>query len=106
MLAKQLVDQLIAQHWKTIEQAAVAAASTLSLAGFKSKPMYEEWPIYPKGMGMVCVAQNGIKANELIAEYFGEVYPPWRWFEVHLFCAPVFNLNCDSALFISHRKKK
>ncbi len=30
---------------------------------------------------MVCVNPVGIRANELIAEYYGEVYPPWRWFE-------------------------
>jgi hypothetical protein len=26
-------------------------------------------------------SENGIPANDLIAEYFGEIYTPWRWFE-------------------------
>lgn len=26
-------------------------------------------------------SRNGFKKNEFIIEYFGEVYPPWRWFE-------------------------
>lgn len=25
--------------------------------------------------------EEGIPANDLISEYFGEIYAPWRWFE-------------------------
>lgn len=35
------------------------------------KLLVDEWPIYPKGMGVVCMQKTGIKANELISEYFG-----------------------------------
>lgn len=33
----------------------------------------DEWPIYPKGMGVVCARPNGIQPNQLVAEYFGIV---------------------------------
>ena len=41
----------------------------------------EFYPIYPKGNGVICVDPNGIDINQFIIEYFGEVYPSWRWYE-------------------------
>lgn len=38
-------------------------------------------PVYSKGHGIVCINAGGFKKNEFIAEYMGEVYAPWRWFE-------------------------
>ena len=34
-----------------------------------------------KGIGVLCICEEGIKKGDLIGEYIGEVYPPWRWFE-------------------------
>ena len=34
-----------------------------------------------KGLGIFCNKIEGIKRNELIAPYLGEVYPQWYWFE-------------------------
>jgi len=36
---------------------------------------------YSKGMGIFCKKKEGIKSNELINTYLGEIYPPWYWFE-------------------------
>lgn len=32
-------------------------------------------------MGIICKKKEGIKETTAIAQYLGEVYPPWRWFE-------------------------
>lgn len=37
--------------------------------------------IHCKGLGVRCKRKEGIKANEFITEYFGEIYPSWRWYE-------------------------
>eukprot|EP01083_Nonionella_stella_P276925 941403_1 len=63
--------------------------STLSLAHhmyfklrrFGPQSLSAEYPVHPKGLGVICCADGGIAANSFIIEYFGEVYPPWRWFE-------------------------
>merc|ERR1719410_1532782 len=39
------------------------------------------FPIYPKGNSVMCIDRDGIDPNEFIVEYFGEVYPSWRWAE-------------------------
>jgi hypothetical protein len=36
---------------------------------------------YTKGIGIYCIKESGIKMNEYIAGYYGEVYSPWYWFE-------------------------
>ena len=36
---------------------------------------------YSKGIGIFCLKKDGIKKNELIAPYLGEIYPPWYWYE-------------------------
>jgi hypothetical protein len=37
--------------------------------------------VHPKGVGVVCVNPNGLEPETFITEYYGELYPPWRWFE-------------------------
>ena len=37
--------------------------------------------IHPKGTGVVCVRPEGISAHQLVCEYLGEMYPPYRWCE-------------------------
>jgi len=37
--------------------------------------------VHPKGHGAVVLATEGIKANTMVTQYRGEVYPPWRWGE-------------------------
>ena len=36
---------------------------------------------FSKGVGMFCNNPNGIKENEFITGYYGEIYPPWYWYE-------------------------
>ena len=53
------------------------------LSGIEGKPKLQEeyFRIYCKGLGVVWNRKEGIKANEFIIEYFGEIYPSWRWYE-------------------------
>jgi hypothetical protein len=37
--------------------------------------------VHSKGIGIFCRRKEGIKANNLIIEYFGEIYQPWNWYE-------------------------
>lgn len=41
----------------------------------------EHFRIHSKGLGVRCLRRDGIKANEFVTEYFGEIYPSWRWYE-------------------------
>jgi hypothetical protein len=35
---------------------------------------------FSKGLGVICINPEGIKSNNLIIRYLGEVYPPWFWY--------------------------
>ena len=37
--------------------------------------------LHTKGYGVICMNPAGIPAHDMIAEYFGEIYTPWRWYE-------------------------
>lgn len=37
--------------------------------------------VYSKGHGAILASKNSIRKNEVVAEYFGEVYPAWRFYE-------------------------
>lgn len=37
--------------------------------------------VHSKGIGIFCKRPEGIKASNLIVEYFGEIYSPWSWYE-------------------------
>jgi hypothetical protein len=37
--------------------------------------------VHSKGIGIFCKRKEGIKASNLIVEYFGEIYQPWSWYE-------------------------
>lgn len=41
----------------------------------------EAFKVHSKGIGIICCNSIGFKKNELINEYYGEIYPPWRWYE-------------------------
>lgn len=41
----------------------------------------ENYRIHPKGTGVVVINPKGLPANELVDNYLGEIYPPWRWLE-------------------------
>ena len=30
---------------------------------------------------MLYLSKGGIQSHDFVTEYFGEIYPPWRWFE-------------------------
>eukprot|EP00884_Botryococcus_braunii_P008482 jgi/Botrbrau1/17635/Bobra.0166s0066.1 len=38
--------------------------------------------IHPKGIGMVCLREDGLPPMTFVEEYLGEVHTPWRWFEM------------------------
>lgn len=35
--------------------------------------------IHPKGQGVVCARKDGLRVHQYVADYVGEIYPPWRW---------------------------
>lgn len=41
----------------------------------------DSFRIHPKGTGVICTNVNGIPPHVVIAEYLGELYPPYRWCE-------------------------
>ena len=60
-------------RWSCRVAAAVAArVSRVGRAFFRA---------HPKGCGIICIAPGGLPAQTFVEEYFGEVHPPWRWFE-------------------------
>ena len=60
-------------RWSSRVAAAVAArVSRVGRAYFRA---------HPKGCGIICIAPGGLPACTFVEEYFGEVHPPWRWFE-------------------------
>ncbi|MCQ2818069.1 MAG: SET domain-containing protein-lysine N-methyltransferase, partial [archaeon] len=36
---------------------------------------------YSKGIGIFCIKKEGIKQNELVAPYLGQIYSPYAWYE-------------------------
>lgn len=41
----------------------------------------EHFRVHSKGMGIFCKRKEGIQPSSLVVEYFGEIYPPWLWYE-------------------------
>ncbi|BBN01324.1 [histone H3]-lysine4 N-trimethyltransferase ATXR3 [Marchantia polymorpha subsp. ruderalis] len=41
----------------------------------------DKFVAYRKGLGVVCNKAQGLEKDEFVVEFFGEVYPPWRWYE-------------------------
>lgn len=41
----------------------------------------EGFRLFSKGVGVVCIRESGIKVNELVVEYLGEVYSASQWYE-------------------------
>ena len=37
--------------------------------------------IHSKGLGIFCKKKEGIQKDNLVVEYFGEIYPQWLWYE-------------------------
>lgn len=57
------------------------AEVVLSALDGRDKIREEHFKIHCKGLGVRCNRKGGIKANEFIIEYYGELYPSWRWYE-------------------------
>ena len=57
--------------------------SEIMLSAIETRPDIQEkyLKIHCKGLGVRWQKKQGIKANEFIIEYFGEIYPSWRWYE-------------------------
>ena len=62
-----------------LEQKYVAAAHAVLSAVNRWED--HNFRIHPKGKGIVCIKEGGIKKDEFINEYQGEVYPAWQWNE-------------------------
>lgn len=41
----------------------------------------QSFTAFCKGIGIFCNIEQGIEPHQLIAPYFGEIYPQWYWFE-------------------------
>ena len=41
----------------------------------------EGFRLFSKGVGIICIKEAGIKVNELVVEYLGEVYSASQWYE-------------------------
>lgn len=41
----------------------------------------EHFRVHSKGLGIFCKRSEGIAPSSLVVEYFGEIYPPWLWYE-------------------------
>ena len=53
------------------------------LSGIKmcKEKIERHFRVHSKGIGIFCKRKEGIKASNLIVEYFGEIYQPWNWYE-------------------------
>lgn len=36
---------------------------------------------FSKGYGVICIKESGIRKNEIITDYLGEIYTPTQWYE-------------------------
>ncbi|KAI5060431.1 hypothetical protein GOP47_0024851, partial [Adiantum capillus-veneris] len=57
------------------------AALAKNMRSRKDSYMKDTYLAYRKGLGVVCNHDSGFDKDEFIVEFFGEVYPAWRWFE-------------------------
>ena len=73
---------ITANHDKEFSESDIELAEIV-LSAFKGRPTLQDrfFRIHCKGNGVRCLRKEGIKANEFIIEYFGELYPSWRWHE-------------------------
>eukprot|EP00850_Spirogloea_muscicola_P021334 SM000245S08173 [mRNA] locus=s245:40279:51919:+ [translate_table: standard] len=54
--------------------------TSLLLANMRARPK-DKYNAYRKGLGVICNSSDGFTRDDFVVEFFGEVYPPWRWFE-------------------------
>ncbi len=45
---------------------------------------YDYFRVHPKGVGLVCRRQGGLAPLTFVQEYLGEMFTPWRWFEIQV----------------------
>ncbi|CDW80460.1 set domain protein [Stylonychia lemnae] len=57
------------------------AQIVLSGIGMIRDNVERHFRVHSKGIGIFCMKKEGIKASNLIIEYFGEIYQPWNWYE-------------------------
>jgi len=60
---------------KWLSEAGSLLEKTAEALGFSA------FRVHPKGHGAIVVREEGIRANNLVTFYTGEVYPAWRWVE-------------------------
>ena len=61
---------------KKIATACNAVLDVVNLAGLNY------FRVHPKGRGVICKNPNGIPSATFVSQYLGEVYLPYRWFEL------------------------
>ncbi|XP_024381473.1 histone-lysine N-methyltransferase ATXR3 isoform X3 [Physcomitrium patens] len=52
-----------------------------SLLKNMQRHLNDKYVAYRKGLGVVCNKPEGFDDGDFVVEFFGEVYPPWRWYE-------------------------
>ena len=45
---------------------------------------YDYFRVHPKGVGLVCRREGGLAPLTFVQEYLGEMFTPWRWFEIQV----------------------
>ncbi|GBG92028.1 hypothetical protein CBR_g54148 [Chara braunii] len=59
----------------------------------------DEKPVaWRKGLGVVCNRAEGFPKDDFVVEFFGEVYPPWRWYEKQDGIRKIRTQNKDTAV--------
>lgn len=83
LMAETLLNKIIKMaRRRHLNEKQQGGKHVLDIGGGVEGPYCEEfYPIYPKGNGVICIDPQGIDLNAFIIEYFGEVYPAWRWYE-------------------------
>jgi hypothetical protein len=68
-------------HERFTESDRALAAILLSGIQMVKDNINTHFRVHSKGIGIFCKRREGIKASNLIVEYFGEIYSPWSWYE-------------------------
>jgi len=66
---------------KDIELAMIVKCAVNNTIGIKDSSDNIHFRVHSKGLGIFCNRKEGIKSNDLIVEYFGEIYQTWYWYE-------------------------
>lgn len=77
---KYLLEHVVEKLVHEARDSATRSFCSALLKNMRSRPK-DKYVAYRKGLGVVCNHKGGFEMDEFIVEFFGEVYPAWRWFE-------------------------